>query len=216
MSYAYQIAGSPGAPCAILQRAISSHGVRQSFERNAELYAQDEVVDRIFEVVSGMVRTTRFGPDGRRQIGDFYGPGDLFGLETGWAHRFTAEALSDCEVRSVRRVHARALAGERELDLAILEATRRELERAQSHMWMLGLKNAREKVGAFLAALAQNAGAGFCDLPMSRQDMADYLGLTLETVSRMLSQLQADAVVEFASSRAFRIRDWTPLDRIAA
>lgn len=214
MTYVHQQTAEP-SPLSLAD-AIARHGVRLQVERNAELYAQEDEVDRLYQVVSGRLRTSRFGSDGRRQIGDFYGPGDLLGLETGPRHRFTAEALTACDVRALRRAQVRATVGAAQLDLAILEATRRELERAQNHMWILCLKNAREKVSAFLGALAQEAGGEPCELPMSRQDMADYLGLTLETVSRMLSQLQGEAVVEFAGARTFRIRDWSPLEPIAA
>ena len=178
--------------CEPLVSAVTRLGAPLTLPRNAEIYAQGDPVERMYLVVGGTIRTSRLGLDGRRQIGDFYGPGDLLGLE------------------QVLAVGAGELAG------ALLDATRRELERAHAHMWMLGLKNAREKVVAFLGSRAPAPGGGLCDLPMGRQDMADYLGLTLETVSRMLSQLQADEVVEFASARAFRIRNWAPLERIAA
>ena len=149
-------------------------------------------------------------------MGDFYYPGDLFGLEPGPQRCFAAEALTDCEVRAIRRSAARAYAGEAALDRAILDATRRELERLQEHVMMLGRKSARERVATFLMALAHRQAEAHVDLPMSRQDMADYLGLTIETVSRMLTQLQGEAIVEFPSSRRFQVRKWTTLEAIAA
>ena len=141
-------------------------------------------------------------------MGDFYYPGDLFGLEPGPDHQFGAEALTDCEVQKVRRSAIRAAAGEAELDRAILDATRRELARLQEHVLMLGRKSAREKVACFLMSLAHDQADDNIRLPMSRQDMADYLGLTIETVSRMLTQLQGDAIVEFPSHRRFRVKRW--------
>jgi CRP/FNR family transcriptional regulator, nitrogen fixation regulation protein len=89
------------------------------------------------------------------------------------------------------------------------------MERLQDHVVMLGRKSARERVAAFLMALAEGID-GQVELPMTRQDMADYLGLTIETVSRMLTQLQGDAIVEFPSTRRFQVRKWTALEAIAA
>lgn len=191
-------------PASLLADEIMRHGIATRFARDEELYGQDEDVEHLFLVESGVVRTTRLGADGRRQVGGFYDPGDIVGLETGPQHRFAAEALSEVVVHLARRAAVRAFAGDIELDRAILDATRRELERAQSHMLVLGLKNAREKVSAFLLSTAR-AGGPLFELAMSRQDMADYLGLTIETVSRTLGQLQADELVEFPTARQFRL-----------
>ena len=191
-------------------------GVRMTFAKDEEIYAQEEEADLIYRVVSGVVRTTRLLSDGRRQVGDFYHVGDLFGLEVGAQHRYSAEALCDCTVQVVKRSSLRAQAGEGELDRAIWEATCRDLERAQDHVLLLGRKTAAEKVASFLMELAQRGEAEAVDLPMGRQDIADYLGLTIETVSRMLTQLQSSKVVEFASCRQFRVRKWEVLERLAA
>ena len=127
-----------------------------------------------------------------------------------------AEALEDCEILVVRRSAVRAAAGDAELDRAILEAQRLEMERLQDHVVMLGRKSARERVASFLMSIAQRGGDDHADLAMGRQDMADYLGLTIETVSRMLTQLQGEAIVEFPSARRFQIRKWTALEALAA
>lgn len=162
-----------------------------------------------------MVRTSRVTADGRRQVGEFYYAGDLFGLEPGPDHRFAAEALTDCDIEMVRRGAVRAFAGDAEVDRAILEATYRETERLQEHVLLLGRKSARERVASFLRSLAQRQSGADVDLPMGRQDMADYLGLTIETVSRMLTQLQGEAVVAFPSTRRFQVRQWDALDALA-
>ena len=202
-------------PASSITDVIDRLGVSMRYARNEEIYAQDDEVEFLYRVVSGSVRTLRLTSDGRRQVGDFYYPGDLFGLETGPDHRFSAEALSDCEIRVVRRASVRAFSGDAQLDRAILAATAKELERTQEHLLLLGRKNAQEKVAGFLMGLAHRVEADAVELPMGRQDMADYLGLTIETVSRMLTQLQQDAVVEFAASRRFRVRNWTTLERLA-
>eukprot|EP01035_Chromulina_nebulosa_P004047 gene4046-biopygen3324 len=166
-------------------------------------------------VVSGAVRTTRLLSDGRRQVGEFYFPGDVFGLETGPEHRYSAEALCDSVVLSVKRATLRSGEASAELDRMIWEATAHELDRTQDHLLMLGRKTASERVASFLRGVIQRTG-GQGDLPMTRQDIADYLGLTIETVSRMLSQLQSSAVVEFDALRHFRVRNPQALERLAA
>lgn len=202
-------------PAAALTEVMAQRGVPMTFARDEEIYAQDEQVEFLYQLDEGSVRTTRMASDGRRQVGDFYSPGDLFGLETGPEHRFSAEALSDCKVRVLRRALIRALAGDAELDRAILNATRRELDRTQTHLLLLGHKSARERVAGFLLGFAQRSASDEIALPMGRQDMADYLGLTIETVSRMLTQLQEGCILQFASSRRFRVQDWRALERIS-
>lgn len=193
-------------PSAALVEVMDRLGARSSFDRDEEIYAQGDEVEHLYRLVSGVVRTTRLTADGRRQVGDFYYPGDLLGLEVGPDHQFSAEALTACEVQVVRRSSVRAFAGDVELDRAILEATRRELQRAQDHVLLLGRRSAREKVAAFLMSLSDARGAQGVDLPMGRQDMADYLGLTIETVSRMLTQLQDEEIVEFPTFRRFQVK----------
>ncbi|ODT89846.1 helix-turn-helix domain-containing protein [Phenylobacterium sp. SCN 70-31] len=217
MTLAYPMSDPRTArPATALTQAFERHGGRQAFARDEEIYAQDQEAELLYRVVRGVVRTSRLTVDGRRQVGDFYYPGDLFGLEPGPDHRFAAEALTDCEVQLVRRSAVRAFAGDAELDRAILEATRQEMERLQDHVVMLGRKSARERVACFLMAMAERQADGQVELPMSRQDMADYLGLTIETVSRMLTQLQGESIVEFPSTRRFQIRKWTALEALAA
>ncbi|MBW8816010.1 MAG: helix-turn-helix domain-containing protein [Caulobacterales bacterium] len=217
MTLAYPMSDPRTArPATALSDAFERLGSRMSYGRDEEIYAQDDEAEMLYRVVRGVVRTSRLTVDGRRQVGDFYYAGDLFGLEPGPDHRFAAEALTDCEIHLVRRSAVRAFAGDAELDRAILEATRQEMERLQEHVVMLGRKSARERVASFLMSLAQRREETHVDLPMGRQDMADYLGLTIETVSRMLTQLQGDDIVEFPSSRRFQVRKWNALEALAA
>ena len=144
----------PPAPSA-LTHAFERLGSHISCANGTEIYAQDDEVEMLYRLVRGVVRTSRLTPDGRRQVGDFYYPGEIFGLEPGPDHRFAAEALTDCEVVAVRRAAVRAYAGDAELDRAILEATSREMERLQDHVVMLGRKSARERVASFLMSIAQ-------------------------------------------------------------
>lgn len=202
-------------PAALLD-AVERLGSRVRFGREEEIYGQDDEADMFYRVVRGVVRTSKLTFDGRRQVGDFYYAGDLIGLEPGPLHKFAAEALTECELLAVRRSAVRAYAGEAEVDRAILEATAREMDRLQDHIVLLGRRSARERVATFLLGLAQREPSGQVDMPMGRQDMADYLGLTIETVSRMLTQLQGEAIVEFPSIRRFQVRKWNALEAMAA
>ncbi len=190
-------------------------GVRMHFAAGEEIYAQEEEADLVYKVASGAVRTTRLLSDGRRQIGDFYYPDDLFGLETGLEHRFSAEALADCEILVVKRTALKHYGEDGgRVERAIWAATAKELERTQEHLMLLGRKTACEKVASFLLDLAARFKGEFTQLPMGRQDMADYLGLTIETVSRMLTQLQGDGLVEFTGCRKFRVKHRAGLARL--
>ena len=203
-------------PAAALLEAFDRLGTRVRFQREAEIYAQDEAAEMFYRVLRGVVRTSKLTADGRRQVGDFYYPGDLVGLEPGPLHRFAADGLTACELQVVRRSAVRAFAGEAAVDRAILDATAREMDRLQEHVMLLGRRSARERVASFLLSLAQREPSAPVDMPMGRRDMADYLGLTIETVSRMLTQLQGEAIVEFPSTRRFQVRKWTALEAIAA
>ena len=209
---------SNAAPLAIAE-VMQRMGLKMAFAKDEEIFAQDEDADMVHMVVAGAVRTTRLLADGRRQVGAFYYPGDLIGLETGAVHRFSAEAICDAVVLVVRRASLKTMVAEGQLDRAIWEATRRELERTQDHLLVLGRKTACEKVASFLMGLAQRehaANDARVSMPMSRQDMADYLGLTIETVSRMLTQLQGQSVVEFDGCRKFKVKRWETLEEMAA
>ncbi len=148
----------------------------------------------------GAVRSYKLLADGRRQIGAFHLIGDIFGLENGEFHRFTAEAIVDTSVRLIKRNSLERVA---EADLAIahdlLYLTTDNLQHAEEHMLLLGRKTSLERVVAFLLEMDRRlTAAGIMILPMCRRDIADYLGLTLETVSRALSKLHEDGILGFA------------------
>lgn len=183
-------------------------GVILSCAQGEQIYAEGDRAHSLYAVVAGAVRTVRHSSDGRRQVGDFYYPGDLFGLEVDGDHAFAAEAMCPTQVRMIRLGSAE--------DRAIVQATRRELARAHDHLAMLGRRSAEEKVASFLLELARQGPADQAVLPMSRQDMADYLGLALETVSRVLSRFQDEDLVVFLSCREFRIVRRSRLGRLAS
>jgi CRP/FNR family nitrogen fixation transcriptional regulator len=192
-------------------------GAPMSFPRNAEIYGENEPADYLYKVVSGTVRTYKILNDGRRQIGAFYLPGDVFGLEMDEEHHFSAEAISDAKVLVIKRSALVALAN-RDGDIArqLWSFTARELKHVQDHVLLL-IKSAQQRVACFLLEMAERlAGAEAVELPMSRQDIADYLGLTIETISRTLTQLEAEAAIALPTSRRIVLRNRKALDRLNA
>lgn len=171
------------------------------------IYAQGDPARALYAVVSGAVRTVRHSKDGRRQVGAFYFPGDRFGLSVGEEHGFTAEAMCMSQVMAMER----SATGDDEA----AETALCELARAHDHLAMLGRRSAEEKVASFLIEMARRGASDLTNLPMSRQDMADYLGLALETVSRALSRFKDQGLVAFASSRDFHIIRGVALARLA-
>ena len=186
------------------------------YTRDEEIFGEGETADFIYQVMAGSVRTTRTLRDGRRQIDEFHFVGDYFGIEAGDLHRVTAEAMTLASVRMVRRSALGPLAAGREdVARALFQLTLEGLRRSQDHVLMLGRKSARERVVSLLVSLADRTGAAVeLDVPMSRQDMADYLGLTIETVSRTLTQLQTDGVIAMPSARHLVLRDGAALRRL--
>jgi CRP/FNR family nitrogen fixation transcriptional regulator len=196
-----------------LDDLMDQMGVRMPFARNDEIYGQEDEAEFLYRVVTGAVRTTRLMTDGRRQVGDFYYPGDTFGVEPVNEHLFSAEALCDSVILVGKRSKLRdASCGE--MDHMIWGAASHELRRAHEHVLLLGRKTACERVATLLMSLADRSHDQQIAVPMSRLDMADYLGLTIETVSRMLTQLQASEVVEFSGLRDFQVKNRSALARL--
>jgi CRP/FNR family nitrogen fixation transcriptional regulator len=201
-----------------LDNSLSLIGAMMPFGRNTEIYAEDEPAEYIYKVVSGAVRTYKLLNDGRRQIGAFHLPGDVFGLEAGNENHFSAEAIVDSTILVVKRNAVTALAmRDSEVARELWTLTAKHLERAQDHMLLLGRKNAQERLAAFLLEMSKRlAGENTVDLPMSRQDIADYLGLTIETVSRTLTQLESDAAIDLPTSRRIHLRNRAALNQLNA
>jgi len=197
--------------------AIELMGTRMTYAPNEEIYGENEPAEFVYKVVSGAVRTYKILNDGRRQIGAFYLPGDIFGLEIGKEHQFSAEAIGNATVRVIKRSALVSLA-ERDCDAAreLWTFTARELYRVQEHMLLL-VKSAQQRVACFLLEMSERlATTDAMELPMSRQDIADYLGLTIETVSRTMSQLVADSSIGLPSSRRIVLRNSAALRQLNA
>src|SRR4051812_2046127 len=177
-------------------------GTRRTFDRGAEIFAEGEPCSVFFKVVSGTVRTGKLLADGRRQIDTFHFPGDVFGLESGETHRFTAEAVDKVVVVAYRRGSFGGLVqGDPAFGEQLMTSMLSNLERAHDHMVLLGRKSALEKMASFLLEIAARlANADQAELPMQRTDIADHLGLTIETVSRTLTQMVRAGLIRLAGA----------------
>jgi len=198
-----------------LAQSMQLMGAVMSYPRNSEIFGDNEAADYVYKVIKGSVRTYKILSDGRRQIGGFYLPGDVFGLQFADAHTLSAEAVTDTKVLVVKRSALTALAGrDAAIGRELFDLTSRELRRMQDRILLL-VKSAQERVASFLLEMAERAAAGnIVELPMSRQDIADYLGLTIETVSRTLTGLETAAAIEVATSRRIVLRNRSALNRL--
>jgi CRP/FNR family nitrogen fixation transcriptional regulator len=212
----------PPAPVLLMRTPWSAHraddadrpaGSTLHFTQDREIYCEGDDAGIFYKVISGVVRTCKFLSDGRRQIDAFHVAGDVFGVEAGADYSLSAEAACDCTVTSYRRrgIDASAFSDAR-LSQQLFAYAMQSLARAQDHALLLGRKSAVEKVAAFLMEWAKHSPNGQdLTLAMTRQDIADYLGLTIETVSRTLSHLERQALIALSSPRQIRLRDLAAL-----
>jgi CRP/FNR family transcriptional regulator len=184
------------------------------------LFSEGDEADCVYEIVSGMIRLYKLLPDGRRQITGFLRAGSVLGLAPEGVCVYTAEAITAVTVCRYKRK-----AIERLIDEApgfakrLLTVTSHELRAAQEQMLLLGRKTALERVASFLLIMAQGSDgseADEIDVPMSRSDIADYLGLTLETVSRSLGKLKQLKLIALPTSGHIEILEREELEAIAA
>jgi len=185
---------------------------QHTYRKGARIYGENDPAEYVYQVKFGAVRSHKMLSGGRRQIGAFYFDGDIFGLENGGEHRFAAEAIVDTTVRRIR-VSSFDIVAQKDPAVAarLLKLTTNNLRHAEEHMLLLGRKTALEKVAAFLVEMDKRiAATDFIALPMSRRDIADYLGLTLESVSRALTKLRVAGVLKFVGTTQ---RDIAILDR---
>ena len=176
-----------------------------NYARDEEIIAQDEKAEYGFQVVGGCVRTVRLLEDGRRQVGEFLMPGDLFGWENGADHSFGAEAVTPV---TLYRFHLRTLEEKAATDSGFACKLRQhaaaQMRRMRAQLVLLGRKTAFERIASFLVEMSERLHAKpepAIELPMSRTDIADYLGMTIETVCRGLSELRQRGTITVERSR---------------
>lgn len=181
------------------------------FPAGSEIYAQGEISYNHYKVEFGAVRIYRLLTDGRRQISAFHLAGEVFGFEAGTTHHFFAEAICATGIRVLRTSRQHEFAGE------LLPMALQSLVRAQEHLLVLGRQNAVERVAVFLAEMSERQGdLRSIELPMPRMDIADYLGLTIETVSRVFSKLRQRGVINLPSLRTVEVTNWQALQEMIA
>jgi len=194
-------------------------GTKLHFSRGETIFDEGDAAEYAYKVVSGAVRLCKHMADGRRQIAQFLLPGDFFSFMELSEHSFAAEAASDAvltcypqrqierlgEERSTMRRHFAALLTKRVRDI-------------QNHLVLLGRQTAKERVAAFLLLLIEHDGLESkktLEVPMSRQDIADFLGLTIETVCRVLSAMKRQGLIGIPSLHQLTVRNVDALYAIA-
>jgi CRP/FNR family nitrogen fixation transcriptional regulator len=189
--------------------------VPRTYPGNVEIFGDGEPADYLYKVANGAVRTSKVLIDGRRQVTGFYLSGDFFGVEAGETHTVSAEAITNSKILIIKRSVLNVLAEhDPEIARRLWALTACELKRAQTHATLLIL-NANERVAGFLLEMASRGpNATKIDLPMSRRDIADYLGLTIETVARVLGNLEEADAIERSTARHMMLRNRAKLTHI--
>jgi CRP/FNR family transcriptional regulator, nitrogen fixation regulation protein len=195
---------------AMVSTSIRHVGIVRSYARGSEIVHEDEPANCAYEVLSGTVCTSKTLREGGRQVTGFYFPGDVFGLESAKKHSVAAQAITNAQLRVLKKQALTALASSnREVANQLLALTARELTRKRDHVLLLLSTTAQERVICFLIDMVQRASPseGLIVLPMFRQDIADYLGLTIETVSRTLCDLERRGAIEISGRRSIVLRN---------
>jgi CRP/FNR family nitrogen fixation transcriptional regulator len=182
-------------------------GTTTRYGRDQGIFCEGDPADYLYKILDGAVRKYILLSDGRRQIAGFYLAGEMFGLEIGDSHGSYADAITASSILTARRSRVLEYA-ENDSDVArwLWSMTARELRRSEHHALLL-IKNARERVAAFLIDMAERFAKDTYELPMSRREIADYLGLTIETVCRILNQLSDAQVIELGGMRRIVLHD---------
>lgn len=202
--------------------ALNGLSERLEFAAGHALVAEGDAAAHVFNVTSGSLRVFKMLSDGRRQITGFLFAGDILGLATGDTYAFSAEALEPSTACRFRRIeYLDLLRTTPTLTYALMERANHDLAAAQNQMLLLGRKTALERVATFLLELprhdpARPAQAGHVRLPMKRAEIGDYLGLTIETVSRTLTRLRTQGVIRLISLAELQIQKPRTLKRLAS
>ncbi len=182
------------------------------------LYSEGDPALSVFTVTEGIMRSSKVLADGRRQVTGFHMPGDFVGTTVSETHAFTVEAIEDARLCAFpMRRFENFVADHHEMERELYIAAASELAEAQQQMVILGRKTALERIASFFLSLSDRSnGSAVIELPMSRSDIADYLGLTKETVSRVLSDLKSRRTIRLQAIDRIEILDRPRLKAIAS
>lgn len=196
---------------------LKTVGQAVTVAKGSELFAEGDDADSLYQVRSGVLRLCKLLPDGRRQIEQFALPGDLLGFEAGTQHTATAEAVGDCVIVRYRRSRVEGIAtSDPRLARNILGLAIKQLSDAQRRLVLLGRNTAMERLAHFILEMMERTDAAKCvEIPMSRTDIADYLGLTTETVSRLFTVLRQDGIVALPNASRLIVQDLSALEALA-
>lgn len=194
---------------------LAGYGTRVVAKRGQEIFGEGNTADSCYRVVEGSVRLVKLMADGQRQVCEFLNADDLLGFETDDEHFFSAEAVNDCVlVRYPRRTVETLLAEDKGFARHVRKITARIMQDAYRRMVMLCHKPAQARIAWFLLDMADRAS---CDkdainLPMTRTDIANYLGMAIETVSRALGHFKATGAIAQKSLNRIQVLDRDALE----
>lgn len=199
--------------------ALQPIGMVVHFPCNTTIFSDGEEAEYSYRLLSGTARLCKHTSDGRRQIAQFVTQGDFFGFEWLRTYSLSAETLTEVEVIRYPRSRLDRLSTERlDVQRGLTNVLSRGLSAAQDHLMILGQHNAKERVVSFFLALAERDGAAngsTLHLPMGRQDIADYLGLTIETVCRAISELKRQRLIDVPDRAHVVVRNLQCLHEIS-
>jgi len=198
---------------------LAALGNTVHFARNNTIFGEGDDAEYSYRILCGAVRLSKMMSDGRRQIAEFALPGDFIGINWLDEHAMTAEALNDVTVVAYARGRLERLGDEnRDVRTELFDKLRHDLWAAQNHLVILGRQSALERVAGFLVQLMErnkDRDGARIDVPMTRQDIADYLGLTIETVCRMLTKLKSYGIIAIPDRHTITVRNAAALRRSA-
>jgi CRP-like cAMP-binding protein len=189
---------------------IRDQGMRLRYRRNEMIVSERDDAQHIYSVVGGCIRLCRHAPDGRRHIPDFMFPGDIFGVGDFRHYPYSAEAVNTVSVIAFPRA-----AFERLVDVDVALRTdmmvhfSAMLARAHQHLFMANCQNARERLASFIIQISERDHLVYgdrIDVPMGRQEIADHLGLTIETICRVLASFRETGIVEVPNAHQFVVK----------
>ena len=212
-----EIAYPVSLPCS----GDNSNAQEVKFDIGENLFFEGDDANYIYEVIKGVVRSSKVLMDGRRQVLNFCYPGELIGVSHDHRYHYDCDAVSPVKVR-VHRKNASMdeIIADPEFCLRLLRNTAAEVNSMQEHFMMLGRKSAMEKTASFLVAVMDRQkffgeSGLYIELPMSRADIADFLGVTIETVSRNLTKLRKIGVINLPRTSIVQIFKPAELRRLA-